>query len=511
MKTSFSKKGASAIIAIGLSFLIIIVTLGVAESNIRTYKSVQASKDSFQAQMLAMSVQEELMLAAKNMEAGFSVSGTVIPGTEVASIITAEDAMQDMVNFIAESSGTNDVSIEYELQGMNSEAVESSTDGELWYTVPAANTGDAGYKCNDLRPVLTREHLAKYYPDTDITDGIVPIADLFNSNPLNHPCHWGKLGFGSNYSSKVNIPLYYQDGTGQIKNPADLENELNKIIVRLKTPCKPIEERTGCMKDDENGDRVIDKSKPNCQYKDICEDGNENFSDRWEFDVGEGGIDEDETIVLWSITGECTYELEDQTTRIETCTILPNDAMMGNGSDRNITESSEIYESLLNGTKEEIGGNNYYDSFKYSSLNIRKEVNSIENKKVKGKDPYSKMTRRTVQGKITLAGYIYNFITNNGNPTICPSSQFLRDPNCKEWNTRTINKPILQMSIIVPALKEKDDNKNIPYLEYQILTDNPIANNSQIYTAIVRYNDQVYKLEKEIDRKVNVIDFAVHN
>ena len=117
--------------------------------------------------------------------------------------------------------------------------------------------------------------------------------------------------------------------------------------------------------------------------------------------------------------------------------------------------------------------------------------------------------------KETTPGYIYDFLINQWN--LGGRSFGDKEPpcydqaGCRDWSERTINKPVLQMSIITPELKEKDDNKNIPYLEYQILTDNPIANNSQIYTAIVRYNDQVYKLEKEIDRKVNVIDFAVHN
>jgi hypothetical protein len=73
-----------------------------------------------------------------------------------------------------------------------------------------------------------------------------------------------------------------------------------------------------------------------------------------------------------------------------------------------------------------------------------------------------------------------------------------------------IDFPILQLSVVADEIMS-ENNGRIPYLEYQILTNVPIANPEQIYTVEISYEGQNYKLVKGIEQEKSLVDFAIQN
>lgn len=495
LKKSTAKKGATIIIGLGLSALLIIFAVGVGMVIRNTTINIRAFQDQWKAQLVAESVKEKLLLLAKNREAGFSIGNTDADNgdaadsgcegkvTEVIDVMTtalnSPSAGSDMppadgaapaAPILINSTGKCLIS------GKNDEPVGLA--GNIVYTVPKANTGDAGVDCSPLRKFTTVANLTSYY-------GNAAVPQLFGSDPLNHPCNWGKLKFGNNINSRVVVPLYYDQinvnpgavaDAVNIQNPSDIG--LTELRIRLRTPCKPPIERTiganPCV--DMAGN--INTSDYWCKYPDICK-----ASDRYQI----GGTDK--VIVSWQISGECTMQnASGGSLGTESCEMGPNDTKNA------ITlepegENSEIYTNLINVMP---SSDNYADTFQ----RIQSD---------KGKIAYYGEKNCAVPGidMMCVNDTIGNFLLLAvGNPIVL---------NTEDERYTSIEKPILQLSIIVNGLTSTPLEKNIPYLEYQIVTDKPVSNISQQFTTEINYGDQAFKQSYSIDQKKNVVDFALQD
>jgi hypothetical protein len=76
MKLSFlkkykGKKGATIVIGLGLSTLLIIYSVGVSVVAMNTRNNIKAFHNQWQARLAADSIREKLLFAAKLMERGF--------------------------------------------------------------------------------------------------------------------------------------------------------------------------------------------------------------------------------------------------------------------------------------------------------------------------------------------------------------------------------------------------------------------------------------------------------
>lgn len=198
------QRGATVMIAMGISIMIIGFSFAIATISRDTGRDIIAFKDSSQSKLLAESTNEELLLATKEKEAGFNARGEIC------------------TNLLGTS--TRNGTIYCNILGRSETTLKNGPDE--WYSVPAPGTGDAafGRGCSQ-----------------DGGDG-----------GIDDSCHWGKIEFGNSLNSRVVIPLFFEfdssddaitlcpgDDGDKICNPS--ESELNNLYLRLRTPCLPVD------------------------------------------------------------------------------------------------------------------------------------------------------------------------------------------------------------------------------------------------------------------------------
>jgi len=443
-------------LGLGLSFLLVAFAVGVGMVVKNTAGNIKTFKNRWQSELLSGSAKEQMLLAVKNNEAGFSLDENGC-NTEITT------------PFLKNLFGNSNLEIKCSIDGKNNEGITTDQD-QILYTVPKANTGDAGLDCSPLHKFTNLEALEAYY-GTEGTGQSDPIEYLFGNNPLNHPCNWGKLKFGNSFSSRIVVPLYYAELSASdqviIKNPGDIG--LNQLKIKVRTPCKPIKARIECIDgEDQNGNPIFSQA-PECIYPDICKD-----TDRYILNPGNFTIDQDETIVLWQISGECNVkstDIFDGTTiknTTETCAMIPDNEVNEMTGERKENSNSEIYESFINNFSA-------IDQAKFGKIAYYKHI--------------------TDQKKTIL-----NFLTYSQDEIFVEEKTYYT----------SITKPVLQLAMVVNELLSEND-KHIPYLEYQIITNVPISNISQQFKTEINYEGQSFLNNYSIDQKKNVVDFALQD
>lgn len=438
-------RGATIIIALGISVLMVAFSIGVGFLVRNNVSTIKAFKNQWQSRLLAESMKEQLLSDAKGFGAGYSLE----QGTSGTTATGCAAKINALIANIPGLTAAN-ISGKCSIEGKNSVAVKDSSDA-TWYTVPTANTGEAGMECNPLMEFTTPGSLT-IYNTTTITDAV---TYLFNGNPLNHPCNWGKLKFGNNFGSRVAVPLYYTKSTGETVNPVSPDLDLQNLILKVRTPCKPWGERVNC-KETATGNRL---STPYCKYDDICKD-----TDRYALSTASTT-----PIIQWQITGECIYDISGAQSGLhETCTLFPDTGTQITASIVNFVKDNLMYKVL------------FQDS--------------------QGKDVYT-------ANPTPITGTILSFITNaeEWSPDTNPDKKI----NAANITSRTITKPVFQISLVANSLKSSDNTKNIPYLEYQIVTDKPISNFLQIFVSEINFEGQAQNIQYSVDQKKNVVDFAL--
>ena len=280
MKLSFLKKlrknrGATVIIAITIAALLIAFAFGIGTVVQNTQQNIRSFKESARAQTIAESVMEKMIQLGEQHEAGFSMDST-----DCNTWLASE-------GFFASFDQDNLPIVNCEIKGRHDPEKDMLSEGGIdVFTIPSKNSGDAGKDCNPLSP----------------------------QEDIDHPCNWGKLNFGSSYTSRVAIPLYYDEGDAGnvvIKNPA--EYGLSELEVWVRTPCKEMAEgQNECI---EEYTLDLDGYYP-------------------------GDIRGDGTIVNWQIFALCSNK---------NCSATPYKIMSDDDTrSLNPPKNSEIFESKIN-------------------------------------------------------------------------------------------------------------------------------------------------------------------
>lgn len=316
------------------------------------------------------------------------------------------------------------------------------------YVTPTPGTGDAGANCDLYKP--------NSVANSNYVDPTLPAVST-TLDQVDYSCNWNKLTFGSSQTDRVAIPLYYDNGT--LVGATDIVNpyfgnapKATKFYVRLRTPCKPCATSGSSQTADQrtcDGTPLKDAKDPT-----VCAD-----SDRYKLDAGggtSGGTDD--IVVQWLINGLCGTDA---------CGLMP------------IADKKKAYSSL-------------YESIIYAN-------------NIVGKD------NKSSTGYYVLFDTTDTYDTNN-----YPNTATILAPNDKDGlakvnKLKEMTKPVLTLFLNKPLLTEPPLKSNIPYLEYQVLTDYPIGNSrsSLDVTVNVEGNNFHKTLTQEVQKAL--IDFAIHN
>ncbi|MCX6734448.1 MAG: hypothetical protein NTZ25_00890 [Candidatus Peregrinibacteria bacterium] len=289
--------------------------------------------------------------------------------------------------------------------------------------------------------------------NSNYVDSTLPAVST-TLDQVDYSCNWNKLTFGSSQTDRVAIPLYYDNGglsgTTDIVNPYfGNAPKATKFYVRLRTPCKP------CAPSNPTADQRQCDGTPLKDAKDptVCAD-----IDRYKLDAG-GGVNggTDDIVVQWLINGLCGTEA---------CGLMPI-------ADK--TKASKPFSSL-------------YES-------------KIFNNNVSAPAGYP----------IVIHDKTDAYDTNNYPKTFTIINPVQADPDASINKLKEVTKPVLTLFLNKPLLTEPPLKSNIPYLEYQVLTDYPIGNSrsSLDVTVNVEGNNFHKTLTQEVQKAL--IDFAIHN
>lgn len=451
LKITGKPQGFISIIAIGIFALLMVFAISLQMTIIDTINNLKNSQNQDQAEAIANSAIRYLQWKTKDYEAGLNDDVTCVYESMSSGIESKNsNSICDSDEFISKDAMDKKVTIDIRVKGRSEKKLRSGKsakcdkNSEGCYVTPIPGTGDAGENCKMYTP--------SYVGDTGASPTIpFNLANASNQlDQLNYSCNWNKLSFGSSQSDRVAVPLYYEKALlgkdGEIMNPFlasnDIDKKATKLIVKLRTPCKP------CAEDGETPDEDYQRKTCAATVKDetVCAD-----EDRYVLDAKTSN----DIIVQWLINGEC----QDANGKTETCGIMPIPD----------DKTSALYESA-------ILGNNSSNTTAKSSFEV------IDDR--------------------TLAHDSNNF----------PDEIYLID-NSKDLNYEVklpyISKPLLTLFLSKPLLTE--GKHNIPYLEYQVLTDQSIGNSKSSLEASIVVEGNAYKktLTKQI--KVPLIDFAIHN
>lgn len=283
-----------------------------------------------------------------------------------------------------------------------------------------------------------------------------------NYDEILEPCNWNKLYYGET----IAIPLYTTIN-GQTINPPDLPEGtgpgLGSLTLKVRTPCD-----SGI--DMVNGDLVA----PGPSGEDWCLGGRPDLND-----TTPGPGDATDIIVNWQILGDCDYSPDN--THDGPCVglaVLP--PLTSNFSDVNI--------DVINDGK-------FHTNTKYSVIGDFNDMfpDSARNK------VYDLNTASLHPNPTTIIDYL----TDYGN-------QNLKFPPPNLTNNRIINEPTLTLSVVSP-LAALNTLGQVPYVEYQLLTDQPIADSYWTIHSRGSYgNYQVSKKVKKLSSTSNV-EFVIQN
>ncbi len=258
------------------AFIIVTVLLLVAVSTIKNtndkiiyYKDLEGGSKAYLA---AQSAVEDGILAMKDFYAGFEASD---------SGVFTQDLNGD---------GTNETYADFEIFA---KAQNNDNDTSGLFYIPIPGTGDAGEEggCSILDDV-----------DAEVDD----------------PCNWNKLLYGQS----VTIPLYTDDGAGNLLFPYDLSG-FNGWSLKVRTPCDAT----------------------------IANNDNPETCTRYELSDGAAGSSyvyaSDDSVLFWQITGE---GIDNSTGADYTVKVIPDDYSYTRGTTttRPRSQNTEVFESWIN-------------------------------------------------------------------------------------------------------------------------------------------------------------------
>lgn len=268
---------------------------------------------------------------------------------------------------------------------------------------------------------------------------------------VDYSCNWNKLVFGSSQTDRVAVPLYFDKGTlgggSDIVNPYFGASPLAKKFY--------VRLRTPCKPCAEGANATADQRTCDENAKKdptVCA-----ATDRYKLDAG-GGVNggTDDIVVQWLINGLCGTEA---------CGMMP----IADKAKPTIPFSS-LYESKI---------------FNNNITPLPSGYPIVINDKT---DTYD---------------------TNNYPNRISIINKNPFDSEASVNKLKDMTKPVLTLFLNKPLLTELKNN--IPYLEYQVLTDYPIGNSRSSLDVVINVEGNNFRktLTQEVEKAL--IDFAIHN
>jgi len=439
-----TKPGTSLLVAMGLTTIIVLVSLGVTTviiSSIRDSANVTAATQSFYAAEGAL---EEGLLENQNKGIGYTAPTAPVVYGNGQSAVCKQQAILDTtkcfslcdqnqnspsclscVSQFCPSSTNSPVSASYTISGQVPESSKYMPDNV--YGIPAPGTGNA---------------------DASGQAGSVAGCDVL------HPFTSGNFWFDTTKGKFFGTD---PGGNGPVIEGEAIDHPCNWGKIKVgETVAIPL--YYTCVQGDPSGctpgpvnlfDASIQNQNLRIKLRTACKDGKIfcSYTDRPDLNTtnnGDPNYNYNDPIVSWEVSGQSqngskTYTLEP---------ILAYDTSSIPPSWKNIT--SIFYEGLTKGINIFKGPGGGYEPFQ----------NFLKTKQ--GVDPNG------------CQGIILKFLTNQNATSGCTPST--------DWTNQDIKKPVLKLTVIHSL--EDSNNDTIPYLEYQVLTENPSAPPTDVMQTI---------------------------
>lgn len=481
-------RGFVSVIALLMVTLIMVVSFKVQTMVLDSIENIQNSRNFYQAQVTSDSVNEYLQSVLSNREAGFNLNLNCITNEAGVFNINEDgdpiDPECDRFAFLMERNNLDQLDIKMKIKGRPekeerigdcSEAL-TAVDTEC-YSIPIPGEGDAAPNCSLYEPA---------FPIVDPDSGATsysPFLDLeqlgYNTEysqranyageftHIDHACNWGKLTSGSNFTDRVSIPMYYEGDEGEIVSPfLKFDNEGNeksntegsRFALRLRAPCRPCDWYSSEAAYDEASTKGDSKGYPfrTCFYGEdegICED-DERYALSPDLDL--------ETVVSWQISGRC---------------------LDGDG----LETSQEC--GLIAGESTALTGQMIIDSNMPPIPPNRTDL--------WGDNTNSFLSQRAVDS----TSYLETGILLLSNPSV-PSA------------LDTISRPVLSLILSRDLFDQGPtggQRYNIPYLEYQLVADTPLASPATKIEVSTNIGGNIVEKSIVKEEAETVLDFAVQN
>ena len=246
-----AQQGFISIVAIGIFALLAVFGIIVQLTVVDTFQSVKNNNNYVSARDVSDSTLEYIQFKLKGFEPGYN-SGLVTCNYENgAASDQAPSAFCNDGKFL-DIIGTQKVSIVMEVKGRPEQNEKIKTTkckagltnfSNDCYVVPFQGSGDAGTQCSLYKPFAANA--------TDKVEASLTVGMAAQIDNLDYSCNWNKLTFGSGLTDRVAIPLFYDNGDGNIVNPYKSPGgtpgiAADKFLFRMRPPCLP------CGKPDPN-------------------------------------------------------------------------------------------------------------------------------------------------------------------------------------------------------------------------------------------------------------------
>lgn len=450
------KDGFIAIIAVAIFALLAIFGATIQLTVMDTYQNVKALNNYYSSRDVTDSVMEYINNQLNSHEAGYNLQldcryGKYAEATGGGNAWQNAEACDTFNNFGTNSDVAKNVKIKVSVKGRaeESENVKTGKCGSGFF----GSFNDDCYVMPFPGTGSAGSSCSGYKPimSGDAGDAVMTqeVSGFVGLDQLDHPCNWNKLIFGSSIVDRVSVPFYYDEGDGDEQQTVNpfKKDDPNGLAAADNFILRLRTPCKPCGKKNANGVLIDAQNTRDCSG--LPEPLLCEPDDRFVLDTGANNSEND-IVVQWKLSGKC--DSDEDGAEDDSCAMV---AVPGN-------PVSALNEAWINEEKEE----------NYSLL---------ENK--------------------TKGSY-----TNAYPPS---DASFLGSEPGFPAKLSNFSQPILNLFLSSALIS--DAGKNIPYLEYQVLTDEPIGNSRTVIKVEVVVDDNAFVKTIYKDVKKELIDFAVQN
>lgn len=464
------KRGLMMIVAVGIFATLTVFGLMLQRTVMQSYDSVRSSTAHLSARLISDSVMDHLEYMLRDSDVGFNVGGEGITCEFGGERRETDYDWSPPTHQPTDSNICSELSwIEKAYEGQRIEVVlETKAHAEeneslataiqaftAWqkgvYTVPFPGTGDAGARCGMYNPAF----------GTDANDANIPRHLLpknfgqtggttqggSNLDQLNYSCNWNKLAFGSALTDRVALPLYY----AQLSDGTNLNfvNPFNDGSANNFA----LRLRTPCKPcfygdiDDKTFDRTTHRLCTRGDDPTVCVDG-QRYS----------------------------LKVQDSPSHIPPV----SDTNFKIIAQWQLSGKCEVGGVMQDCTMIAIPDQHRNSTISNWFVNLQKGDNNIVLRNITLGNDISKRPAEEA-----------TFLGTSPSPLL-----------------KTLEKPVLTLFLSDAIVYE---HGNVPYLEYQLITDHPVSNNTTIMKVEVTVDGNSYKRVFEKPVRMPLIDYALQN